>query len=75
MRVRDEEDASALSLALARAVGPAVNAARRERRVTCADERGANASYDTLDIDEEDGGLVMAGGDAIVDAMVAPLIP
>jgi hypothetical protein len=42
--------------------------------VTCADERGANASYDTLDIDEEDDGLVMDGGDAIVDAMVAPLI-
>jgi hypothetical protein len=76
MRVGGEEDASALSLALARAVGPAVNAARRESRATCADERGANVSYDTLDVDAEDCVLVMAGdrGDAIVDAMVAALI-
>jgi hypothetical protein len=54
-------------------VGPAVNAARRERRVACADERGANVSYETLDMDEEEGGLVMDGGDASVDAIVTPL--
>jgi hypothetical protein len=78
MRVGDEEEAtaSALSLALDLAVGPAVNAAMRESRAICTDERGANVSYDTIDVDAEDGVFFMAGGsgDAIVDAIVGPLL-
>ena len=56
------------------AVGPAVNAANRLSRATCAVERGANFSYETLDTDEDESAMVLAPGGrtrtpALVEAM------
>lgn len=70
-------DTASLVLSLARAVGPAVRAANRDRRLIWADDRGANISYDTLGADDDvEGGVgrAIAGGDAIVEAMVARVV-
>ena len=61
-------ESSVLVSVEARAVGPAVKAAIRDNRETCAVDRGANISYETLDFDEA---ALAGGGDATVDAMVA----
>jgi hypothetical protein len=55
-------------LLVARAVGPAVNAAIRDKRETCEVALGAKTSYETF---EDDDALVACGGDATADAMVA----
>ena len=53
----------------ARAVGPAVSAAIRDKRPTWEDDRGANFSYETLGVADEDG-RAFGGGVNGWDAMV-----
>ncbi|KAG7356052.1 hypothetical protein IV203_000738 [Nitzschia inconspicua] len=59
-----------LTLVSERPIGPAVNAAKRDNLDTCAIDRGANISYDTL-VEEEVLGLgADTGGETDEEAMV-----
>ena len=63
--------AAALEAALlAVAIGPAVKAAIRDNRETCAADRGANISYETLEEDDLEGRATGGGDDTAEDAMV-----